>query len=68
MPAGPTPATTQANAVPDLQRKGLDWGEYLPWIELGWYCAINYATIYVFLYMDRVVQMNGKEEVIRFMW
>jgi alpha-1,2-glucosyltransferase len=52
----------------DAQRKGLNWADYLPWIELVWYCAVNYTTMYVFLYMDRVVGVNGRDELIRFMW
>ena len=66
--AEPLVPGAQPKTVAESQRKGLNWAEYLPWIELVWYCAINYGTMYVFLYMDRVVQVNGKEEVIRFMW
>ena len=68
VPGGSTPAGSQPKNVVESQTKGLNWAEYLPWIELVWYCVLNYATMYVFLYMDRVVQVNGKEEVIRFMW
>ena len=46
----------------------VDWALYLPWIEVVWYSVINFATMYVFLYKERVVQGSHGEEVIRFMW
>ncbi|PVF95067.1 hypothetical protein CPB86DRAFT_739413 [Serendipita vermifera] len=65
-----TPATSQSSKQKGKQgQKGLiDWAIYLPWIELAWYSLVNYATMYIFLYKERVVQMPAGEEVIRFMW
>lgn len=65
---GSQPAVVPEQPKVHAQQKGFDWAEYLPWIELMWYCAINYATMYVFLYKDRTVEINGQEEIIRFMW
>jgi alpha-1,2-glucosyltransferase len=69
------PSTSTSTSSHSSNQKGkpskkslIDWANYLPWIELAWYALINFATMYVFLYKERVVQMPAGEEVIRFMW
>ncbi|KAG8826024.1 glucosyltransferase [Serendipita sp. 401] len=62
------PKRVSSGKIAQMHRRGIDWSEYLPWIELVWYTAINGITMYVFLYKDRTVDTIHGEEVIRFMW
>jgi len=68
-----TSATTAKSTIPSFKRGTvvrpmIDWAQYLPWIELIWYAAINYVTMYMFLYKERTVTREHGEEIIRFMW